>query len=558
MTRGSGRIPDVEVLLLGGVGEFGMNMMAVRSGAVSLLIDAGVRFPGPEHPGVDLVAPDARAIEEACGRFSALVLTHGHEDHIGGVPYVIDLIDGPIYGTRLTLALVERRLAEHGFDTAGRLVTVDPSETVSVDGLDVEFVPVAHSMPAAAAVAIHTPAGTLVHSGDFKFDRTPLDGRPTDIHRLAELGRQGVLALFADSTNAADPGHSGSERDVAPAFEEIFSAAPRRLVVATFSSSLHRIQLLVDLAARFGRQVAFVGRGVVQNAELAARLGCLQIPAGVQIPDADVPRLPPEKVLCIVTGSQGEPGSALWRLAGGDHRHVSLEAGDVVVVSARAIPGNRLAIDRVLNDIARRGVQVIDEQSRRVHVSGHGSEEDLKLLLSLISPRCFVPIHGEYRCLARHARLAEQVSGGRAEVLLAENGARICFDEAGGWLGAPVPTGRRFIDRTRTREVADDVLRDRRRLAVDGVVAAVLAIDARSGRFASAPEIVTRGFVVDAATEVLLDEAADRLRALVAGAGAAERADREVIGERVRVGLQTFFRKRSGRRPLVLPVVLEI
>ncbi len=558
MTRGTGRSPVVEVLLLGGVGEFGMNMMAVRCGATSLLVDAGVMFPGPEHFGVDLVIPDVRSLASEIGPLSALLLTHGHEDHIGAVPYIWDLIEGPVYGTRLTLALLERKLAEHGCDTSGRLVTVSPSETVTVAGLEVEFVQVAHSIPDAVAVAIHTPAGTLLHSGDFKFDQTPPDGRPTDVHRLADLGRRGVLALFADSTNASRPGHSGSERRVAPALEELFAAAPRRLVVTTFASSLHRIRLLVDLAERFGRHVAFVGRGIVENAELAARLGYLRLPAGLQVHETDVAHCPPEKILCIVTGSQGEPFSALSRMAVGAHRHVALEAGDVVVFSARAIPGNQHAIERLMNHIARRGARVVDEQSKRVHVSGHGSEEDLKLMLSLISPRCFVPIHGEYRYLEHHARLAEQVSGGRATVLLAENGDRLCFDESGGWVGEPVRAGRVLIDGTRTGEVADEVLRDRRHLAGDGVVVAVMALNAHTGRIEQDPELITRGFVIDATTGALLDAAAVRLRALAAEASVEERTDQGVMGERVRVELQRFFRKRSGRRPLVLPVIMEI
>ena len=558
MTRETGRSPAVEVFLLGGVGEFGMNMMAVRVGGTSLLVDAGVMFPGPEHFGVDLIIPDVRSLAEDVGRLSALVLTHGHEDHIGAVPYIWDLIDGPVYGTRLTLALLERRLAEHGCDTAGRFVEVSPSETVTVAGLEVEFVQVAHSIPDSVAVAIHTPAGTLLHSGDFKFDQTPLDGCLTDAHRLADLGRRGVLALFADSTNASRPGHSGSERHVAPALEDIFGGAPRRLVVTTFSSSLHRIQMLVDLAERFGRHVAFVGRGVVENAGLAARLGYLRLPAGLQVAEADVARFPPEKMLCIVTGSQGEPFSALSRMAIGAHRHVPLEAGDVVVFSARAIPGNQHTIDRVMNHIARRGARVVDDQSKRVHVSGHGSEEDLKLMLSLTSPRCFVPIHGEYRYLAHHARLAEQVSRGSATVLLAENGDRICFDESGGWIGEPIGAGRVLIDGTRTGEVADEVLRDRRHLAVDGVVVAVLAVNAHTGRIEQDPELITRGFVVDTTTEALLDAAASRLRALAAEASVEERTDQGVMGERVRVELQRFFRKRCGRRPLVLPVIMEI
>ena len=555
MTRG--RSPAVEVLLLGGVGEFGMNTMAVRCGGTSILVDAGVTFPGPEHLGVDLVIPDLRAAAGAVGPVSAVFLTHGHEDHLGAVPWLWDLVEGPVYGTRLTLALLERKLAERGCDTAGRLSPVSPPETVEIADLRVEFVHVAHSIPDAAALAIHTPAGTLLHSGDFKFDQTPPDGRPTDARRLADLGRAGVLALFSDSTNATRPGLAGSERQVTPAFEEIFAAAPRRIVVTAFSSSLHRMQLLIDLAERFGRHVAFVGRGMVENAELAARLGYLRVPAGLQVAEADVATLPPERVLCLATGSQGEPFAALSRIAAGAHRHVRIEEGDVVVFSARAIPGNRRAIERLMNQVARRGARIVDERDKRVHVSGHGSEEDLKLMLSLISPRCFVPIHGEYRHLARHARLAEQVSGGETAVLLAENGDRLCFDESGGWIGEPFRAGRVLIDGARTGEVADEVLRERRQLAGDGVVVAVLGLDARSGRMERDPELITRGFVIDAATDALLDAAGERLRTLAAEAGE-ERPERAVIEERVRVELQRFFRKRSGRRPLVLPVVLEI
>ena len=552
------RSPAVEVLLLGGVGEFGMNMMAVRCGATNILVDAGVMFPDPEHFGVDLIIPDLRSVADEIGPLSALLLTHGHEDHIGAVPYLWELIEGPVYGTRLTLALLERKLAEHGHDPAGRLTAVSTSETFDVADLRVAFIRVAHSIPDAVALAIHTPAGTLVHSGDFKFDQTPPDGRRTDAHRLADLGREGVLALFSDSTNATRPGHSGSERQVTPALEEIFAAAPRRLVVTAFSSSLHRMQLLVDLAARFDRQVAFVGRGMVENAELAARLGYLRIPAGLQVAETDVEKLPPEKVLCIVTGSQGQPLAALSRMAVGAHRHVRLEESDVVVFSARAIPGNQSAIERLMNHIARRGARIVDERDKRVHVSGHGSEEDLKLMLSLVSPRCFVPIHGEYRQLAHHARLAEQVTGGNTTVLLAENGDRLCFDESGGWLGEPVPAGRMLIDGTRTGEVVDEVLRDRRHLAGDGVVVAVMGLNAHTGRVEQDPELITRGFVIDATTDALLAGAASRLRALAAEAGVEERLDRGVMREQVRVELQRFFRKRCGRRPLVLPVIMEI
>ena len=558
MTSESGRKPRLEAVLLGGVGEFGMHMMAVRSGDTRLLVDAGAMFPEPDLFGVDLIIPDTTHLRHDERRLSALVLTHGHEDHIGAVPYVWDLIDGPVYGTPLTLALLKAKLEAHGLDAGDRLVTVTPRHTVTVGELRVEFVRVTHSMPDCVALAIHTPVGTLVHTGDFKFDQTPPDGRWLDIHRLAELGTSGVLALFGDSTNAERPGYTGSELDVVPAFEEIFASTRGKLVVATFASSLHRIQVLVDLASRFERKVAFVGRGVIQNAEMAERLGYLRIQDGMRIRDADVTHHTPRNVLCIVTGSQGEPLSALSRMAIDDHRHVALSPDDVVVFSARAIPGNQRAIGHLMNHIARRGARVIHEGTKRVHVSGHGSEEELKLMLSLVRPRYFVPIHGEYRHLAHHARVAERVTAGRAEVLLAENGDRLCFDAAGGWIGERAPAGRVLIDGTRTGEVADEVLRDRRQLAGDGVIVPVVMINRQAGTIEGEPDLITRGFVVDRTTESLLKAVPDMIGELIGAASLEERNDHGLITERVRIELQRFFRKRSGRRPMVVPVIMEI
>ena len=414
MATGTEREPLLEVVPLGGVGEFGMNMMAVASASTTVLLDAGAMLPGPEHPGVDLIVPDLTFLEQSARRLSALVLTHGHEDHIGAVPYVWHLLDGPVYGTPLTLALLEPKLEAHAIDASGRLMAVAPRERVAIGSLEVEFIRVTHSMPDCVALAVHTPVGTIVHTGDFKIDQTPVDGERVDTHRLAQLGAEGVLALFADSTNIARKGYAGSERDVIVAFEEIFAGTRGKLVVAPFSSSIHRLQVLVDLAVRFDRKVAFVGRGVQQNAAAAQRLGYLDIPAGVQIRDRDVEQYAPEQVLCIATGSQGEPLAALSRIAVDAHRHVKLRRGDVVVFSARAIPGNQRAIGRLQDHIARRGADCIDASVKAVHVSGHAGEEELKLMLSLVSPRYFVPIHGEYRYLARHAEVAEQGQGASA------------------------------------------------------------------------------------------------------------------------------------------------
>ena len=557
MATGTEREPLLEVVPLGGVGEFGMNMMAVASASTTVLLDAGAMLPGPEHPGVDLIVPDLTFLEQSARRLSALVLTHGHEDHIGAVPYVWHLLDGPVYGTPLTLALLEPKLEAHAIDASGRLIAVAPRERVAIGSLEVEFIRVTHSMPDCVALAVHTPVGTIVHTGDFKIDQTPVDGERVDTHRLAQLGAEGVLALFADSTNIARKGYAGSERDVIVAFEEIFAGTRGKLVVAPFSSSIHRLQVLVDLAVRFDRKVAFVGRGVQQNAAAAQRLGYLDIPAGVQIRDRDVEQYAPEQVLCIATGSQGEPLAALSRIAVDAHRHVKLRRGDVVVFSARAIPGNQRAIGRLQDHIARRGADCIDASVKAVHVSGHAGEEELKLMLSLVSPRYFVPIHGEYRYLARHAEVAEQVTDGRAAVLLVENGGRLGFDAEGGWIADAVPAGHVLIDGTRTGEVGDEVLRDRRHLAGDGVVVLVMAINARDGLVEAEPTVTTRGFVVDERTEAALEEVPDLVRGVLDAKSSEERTDQSLVRELIRVELQRFLRKRTGRRPLVLPVILE-
>lgn len=549
----------LEIVPLGGLGEFGMNMLAITWGETTLLVDAGVMFPDPELLGVDRVIPDLTYLQQKGGA-AALVLTHGHEDHIGGVPHVVPQLHGPIYGTPLTLALVEPKLREHGLENAVTLNAVRPRDRVTVGPFQIEFIRVTHSMPDCVALAIHTPLGVLVHTGDFKIDQTPLDGEHFDIHRFAQLGSDGVLALFADSTNIDRPGFTGSETEVVAAFEEIFSSASGKLIVAAFSSSLYRMQILVDLARQFDRKVAFVGRGMIENSQVAQRLGHLRIPSGTQIRDSDVPTYPAQDVLCLTTGSQGEPLSALSRIAIDDHRSVKLAPDDIVVLSARAIPGNEKAIGRVTNHIARRGADVIQESSKHVHVSGHGSAEELKLVLSLVRPRYFIPIHGEYRQLSRHAAIARQVFIGREprpEVLLIENGDLLVIDEQGARADTKVPVGRVLIDGTRIGEVADEVLRDRRHLAEDGLVVPVVAINTQTGMLEGVPELITRGFVMENSVELLAD-GARLLSEVIEQASVEERTDQGLIKEKVRTELRRFLRKRSGRRPFVLPVIMEI
>jgi len=552
----------LEIVPLGGLGEFGMNTMAVSWGDTTIVIDAGVMFPDPDQLGVDLIIPDLSWLEQKRGQVKALVLTHGHEDHIGGVPHVLPLVTGPVYGTAFTLALVQPKLEEHGLDVAGRLKTIRPREVITVGPFRIEFIHVTHSMPDCVALAIETPVGTIVHTGDFKIDQTPIDGQLFDLHRFAELGARGVLALFADSTNIERKGFTGSELEVIEAFEEIFTSCKGKLVVSTFSSSIYRMQILVDLAAQFDRMVAFVGRSMIQNAEAAQRLGFLRIPTGMQIRDVDVDSYPSQDVLCIATGSQGEPQSALPRIAIDDHRYVKLAPDDTVVLSARAIPGNEKAIARVINHVARRGADVIHDGIKHVHVSGHGSEEELKLVLSLVRPRYFIPIHGEYRQLAQHARVAKRVTAAaphRVEVLLAEDGDIIRFDAAGGRVEGKAPAGRVLIDVTRVGEVGDEVLRDRRHLAADGLVVAVIAINKQTGSLVGTSEIIPRGYVFEAGQgEILLQEAAGVIEKLFEATMVEERTDHGLMTERVRVELRRFFKKRSGRRPLVLPVLMEI
>jgi ribonuclease J len=534
--------------------------MALSCEDTTIVIDAGSMFPEPELLGVDLIVPDLAYLESRRGQVKALILTHGHEDHIGAVPYVLPLVDGPAYGTPLTLALIEPKLEEHGVEHAAGLKPIKPGDVVDIGPFRLEFIRVTHSMPDCVAIVIRTPQGIIIHTGDFKIDQTPIGGEPFDLRRFAQIGAEGVLAMFGDSTNIERRGFTGSEIDVEDAFEEIFTSTQGRIVVAAFASSIYRMQIVVDLAAQFDRKVAFVGRGMNENSQVAQRLGFLHVPAGTLIRDSDVPGYPAQDVVCLVTGSQGEPNAALSRIAIDDHRFVKLSSPDRVVISARAIPGNEKAIGRVMNHIARRGVDIITESTKHVHVSGHGAEEEVKLLLALVRPKYFVPIHGEYRQLARHARLAEMVTGGLPEpttVITAETGDVMRFDADGGRVVDKAPTGRVLIDGTRVGEVGDEVLRDRRHLAGDGVVVAVIAINRHTGTVETT-EVIARGFVTDGGSDALMTELSRLIPIVIAEASVEERTDPGMMQERIRQALRRHLRKKTGRRPMVLPVVMEI
>ena len=557
----SGGAPPVDVVPLGGLGEFGLNTMAISCGDTTIVIDAGSMFPEPELLGVDLIIPDLSYLETRRGQVKALILTHGHEDHIGAVPYVLPLVDGPLYGTRFALALAEPKLEEHGIEPAHPVQPIEPGDVLRFGPFQIEFIRVTHSMPDCVAVVVRTPQGVLVHTGDFKIDQTPLSGDPFDLHRFAQLGAEGVLAMFGDSTNIDRRGYTGSELDVEDAFEELFTSTAGKLVVAAFASSIYRLQILTDLAVQFDRKVAFVGRGMNENSQIAQRLGHLRVPAGTVIRDSDVPSYPSQDVLCLVTGSQGEPNAALSRIAIDDHRYVKLGPPDRVVISARAIPGNEKAIGRVINHVARRGVDVVTEATKHVHVSGHGAEEELKLLLALVRPKFFVPIHGEYRQLAQHARVAELVRSGlprSIDVITAENGDVIRLERETARVVDKTPTGRVLIDGTRVGEVGDEVLRDRRHLAADGLMVPVVAINRQTGAVDTVPEIIARGFVTDRESDALLSEGARLVATVIAEASVEERTDPGLIQEKIRNELRRFVRKRTGRRPMVLPVVMEI
>jgi ribonuclease J len=544
---------------LGGLGEFGMNCMAVRWGDNIIVVDAGMMFPESELLGVDIVVPDISYLIENRQKVRAIVLTHGHEDHIGALPWILSELNVPVWGTEFTLAYVEDKLDEHGLLDSADLREIRPGERFKIGPFTLHPIQVTHSLVDCVALAIHTPLGVVIHTGDFKVDPTPTDNRLFDLHAFAEYGKEGVLALLQDSTNVERRGYTPSERAVRRKFDEVFDHTERRLFISCFSSSIHRIKLAVELAWEHGRKIAFVGRSMNNSSEIAEDLGYLEIPDGLLVNPGEIKNFAPEKLCVMISGTQGEPMSALSRAAVDNHKHAKIEKGDTVVLSSRIIPGNEKAIYRMIDHLFRREAHVIydDGSSPPIHVSGHASQEELKLIINLVKPKYFIPIHGEYRQLKLHAELAQSMHGSVGNVMLIESGDVLEFDELGARKVGKVNVGRICIDSgSRTDVVEDLVIKDRRHLSEDGFVLPIIAINKLTGKVEVSPEIVTRGF--SGSENGFLDEARAVVAQTLAQSNEEERADYGVIKEKIRADLKRFISKQTQKRPLIMPVILEI
>ena len=547
----------LKIIPLGGLGEFGLNMMLIEYGDAAIAVDCGLMFPDANLLGIDLVIPDVSYLLNDSDKLKAIVLTHAHEDHVGALPYILKHLDVPIYGTRLTLGLLANKLKEHDLEDSADIHEITAGEPWDIAPFRVEGIRVTHSLMDCLALAIETPVGTIIHTGDFKIDNTPMEGEMFDFQRFAAYGEKGVLLLLSDSTNVERPGYTPSEREVAPQLEQIFQHSTGKVLVSTFSSSIPRIQQILDISERCDRRVVLSGRSMIRNSQVAANLGYLHLPRSFMTESERWHDLPAERLTFLTTGSQGEPLSALHRIALDDHKTIKVEPGDTVILSSKFIPGNEKTISNLINHLYRRGAQVHYEKVSEIHVSGHASQEELKTMLQLTRPRYFVPIHGEYRHLERHRQLAQDVGLPEESCFILEDGDVLELTVNSAKKITPVQVGRVFVDGKGVGDVGDVVIRDRRHLSEGGMVLVVMAIHQQSGELVAGPEIISRGFMLAEASEEVLESAKMEVMATLNNMNRESRTDPAELKEEVRKTLRRFFRKKLERHPVVLPYIIE-
>ncbi|MDK2820546.1 MAG: ribonuclease [Clostridia bacterium] len=548
----------VSLIPLGGLGEIGKNMMAIRYGNSILVIDCGLTFPEDEMLGVDVVIPDYSYLIENRHMVKGIIVTHGHEDHIGALPYVLKDLNVPVYGTKLTLALIQAKLKEQGNSVSARLQQVKPRDTIRLGPFKVEFIHVSHSITDTVALAIRTPVGTIVHTSDFKIDYTPIDGEVFDFYKFAQLGEEGVLVLLSDSTNVERTGYTMSERIVGETFDEIFRQSRERIIVASFASNIHRVQQIISTAHKYNRKVAVIGRSMVNVVSIASELGYLNIPEGTLVEVSELGYLPKNEVVIISTGSQGEPMSALTRIARNDHRQIEIVPGDTVIISALPIPGNEKLVSRTVDYLFKQGANVYHEAIEGVHVSGHASQEELKLILSMVKPKYFIPVHGEHRMLIKHAHLAEELGIPPQNIFVAENGQVIDITREHACISGRVSSGRLLIDGLGIGDVGNIVLRDRKQLAQDGLLIVVLTLSKENGTVLAGPDIISRGFVYVREAEELLEEAKEKVRQTLDKCEERKITDWATIKSNIRDSLGKFLYEKTRRRPMILPIIMEV
>jgi ribonuclease J len=549
----------LEIIPLGGIGEFGMNCMAVRYDDEMIVIDAGMGFPEESVYGVDVCVPDFDFLEEYRDNITAIILTHGHEDHLGALPYILKKFNVPVYASHFTVGLAERKLEEHDLLGDTLIHRVEPRQVVELGPFSIEFIRASHSLVDCFSLAIRTPVGTIVHTGDYKVDETPVIGEPIDLRTLRSYGQEGVLALLSDSTNATVPGRTPSERAVIPAFEEIFSEATGRIIVAAFASSIHRLQIVLDIAHQFNRKVCVLGRSMQKNVEIADELGYLDIPDGLLVSLGQTKNMDDDEVVFLVTGSQGEPRAALSQMATQSYKGMTIEEGDTVVLSARIIPGNERAISRLIGYIYKRGANIIEEKRRLIHVSGHASQEDIKIMTEAVRPKFVIPIHGEYRMLFRHKEFIKNHLGYAEEnIILIENGDVLELDGERAVVTDKREVKRTFIDETGFEEIDSETVRERKQLAYDGVVSLVITINEETGILESPPEIVARGLIGVDGSNGFIKNAQRIVTEAIERAPLAERRDTSLLKEHVRLGLKRFIQKQTGAKPVIMPTIVQV